>query len=154
MGAGASAGIAAATQAASVEDISAALSGLSADDKAKISAALGDGQATKMVTYTFECSDSSGDLMEISFEEGETKAGTFTFSNASGTCKYTNPDGEELTFSTAKGSFTVAEEGTLALAWKPVGKKKAKHTVKIEYGVDGKAGTYHPRVEVEDDEEE
>mmetsp|Transcript_151302 Transcript_151302/g.263723 ORF Transcript_151302/g.263723 Transcript_151302/m.263723 type:complete len:155 (+) Transcript_151302:81-545(+) len=154
MGAGASAGIAAATQAASVEDISAALSGLSAENKAKLSSALGDGKATKLSTHTFECSDSSGDLMEICFAEGDPKAGTLTFSNTSGVCKYTNPDGEELTFNTAKGSFTVVEEGTLAIAWKPLGKKKAKDTVKIVYGVDGKAGIYHPRVEVEDEEEE
>merc|ERR1719502_372118 len=108
--------------------------------------------AAKTGSHSFECTDNSGDLMEISFAQGDTKAGTVTFSNTSGTCKYTNNDGEELTFSTATGRFTVLEEGRLEVVWKPLGKKPAKDTVKIVYGVDGAKGTYEPRVEQQHEE--
>ena len=87
-------------------------------------------------------------------------AGTVTFSNSSGTCKYTNPDGEELTFGTATGSFSTETKlentgkGTLQVVWKPMGKKKAKDTVEVLYGVGGEKGVYQPRQAVEADDEE
>lgn len=133
---------------ASTEELVAFLAALDETSRQKVEAAMRP-QSTKKGIHTFECSDGSGDFLEICFTEGETKSGsgTLTFSNTSGTCKYTNPNGEELTFNTATGSFTVPEEGKLAIQWKPVGKKMVKHAVKVVYGTDGKAGTYEPRVE-------
>ena len=98
-----------------------------------------------------------------------------------GTCKYANPDspaGEELTFTTATGTFSTesvlenvhGQKGTLEIVWKLMGKKKAMHTVELEYGPypayarptnydpqTYKMSTewvYHPRKAVELEEEE
>jgi hypothetical protein len=121
-------------------------------------------QGPKGQSHSFKCSDDTwfADKLEIYFahdgESVETTNGTLTFSNSEGDCKYTNPDGEELTFKTADGKFTVGEtEGdktTLNLSWKPLGGKPVKDTVQIIYGQDGKDGVYEPQSDGEDGVEE
>ena len=104
-----------------------------------------------------ECSDGSGDKLELYFKGGAPHGdgGTCTYSNPAGFA-YTNPDGEELKeLEPAAGKFTYSEEDSkISLSWKPAGKKPAKHTHKVTLGADGAAGAFEPREEAEDEGEE
>ena len=105
----------------------------------------------------FECSDGSGDKLELYFEEGapDSGGGTCTYSNPDGFA-YTNPDGEELKeLEPASGKFTYSPASSkIFLLWKPAGRKPAKHAHKITLGVDGAVGVFEPREEAAAEEEE
>ena len=61
-------------------------------------------------THLFTCASGSGNLLRLTFFSASN--GTLEFSHPSGSISYTNPDGEELTFPKAKGTFKMLLGGT------------------------------------------
>lgn len=93
---------------------------------------------------TFTCASDFSNLLSLSFSASGTR-GTLDFSHPSGSASYTNPDGEELKFAKAQGTFKVLIGGSsksIAISWKPLGKKTVREVVELTYGEGGKAESY------------
>ena len=93
---------------------------------------------------TFTCASDSGNLLSLSFSASGT-SGTLEFSHPSGSVSYTNPDGEELKFAKAQGTFKVLigdSSKSIAISWKPLGKKTVREVVELTYGEGGEAESY------------
>ena len=94
-------------------------------------------------THLFTCASGSGNLLRLTFFSASN--GTLEFSHPSGSVSYTNPDGEELKFAKAQGTFKVLIGGSsksIAISWKPLGKKTVREVVQLTYGEGGEAESY------------
>jgi len=111
-------------------------------------------------THLFTCASGSGNLLRLTFFGASNFNGTLEFSHPSGSISYTNPDGEELTFPKAKGTFKMLLGGTnksIDISWKPLGKKRVRGVGELIYGEgEGEAeGSYEcSGAEWDSDEEE